>query len=202
MVAWLAGPRGWQVEVIPTGSLSLDHALGVGGLPRGRVVEVRMRRFGPLVSRGRRETRGSPVAHVSRARGGGLVPQNPCAIAPVSARASSGSSSVLDQEPGRHLIQTLEHSDSARVRGYVSRGRDRGSHRVRGTSPSGKSPRLGREAKPGGGIGPAWLACAGDRPPMTPSASFLCPPPADLRPRELRQDDGRAPRGGPVPEDG
>jgi recombination protein RecA len=32
-----------QVEVIPTGSLSLDLALGVGGIPRGRVVEI----FGP-----------------------------------------------------------------------------------------------------------------------------------------------------------
>jgi recombination protein RecA len=31
------------VQVIPTGSLGLDLALGVGGLPRGRVVEV----FGP-----------------------------------------------------------------------------------------------------------------------------------------------------------
>src|SRR5271156_5102100 len=31
------------VAVIPTGSISLDAALGVGGLPRGRVVEV----FGP-----------------------------------------------------------------------------------------------------------------------------------------------------------
>jgi recombination protein RecA len=31
------------VEVIPTGSISLDIALGVGGLPRGRVVEV----YGP-----------------------------------------------------------------------------------------------------------------------------------------------------------
>ncbi|WP_026820689.1 recombinase RecA [Arthrobacter castelli] len=31
------------VEVIPTGSISLDVALGVGGLPRGRVVEV----YGP-----------------------------------------------------------------------------------------------------------------------------------------------------------
>ena len=30
-----------QVEVISTGSLSLDHALGVGGLPKGRVVEVK-----------------------------------------------------------------------------------------------------------------------------------------------------------------
>jgi recombination protein RecA len=32
-----------QVEVIPTGSLSLDLALGIGGIPRGRVTEV----FGP-----------------------------------------------------------------------------------------------------------------------------------------------------------
>ena len=31
------------VDVIPTGALSLDLALGVGGLPRGRVVEI----FGP-----------------------------------------------------------------------------------------------------------------------------------------------------------
>src|SRR5258708_40197341 len=31
------------IEVIPTGSTALDVALGVGGLPRGRVVEV----FGP-----------------------------------------------------------------------------------------------------------------------------------------------------------
>ncbi|MBI3909966.1 MAG: recombinase RecA [Armatimonadetes bacterium] len=29
-----------QVEVIPTGSLALDLALGVGGLPRGRIVEI------------------------------------------------------------------------------------------------------------------------------------------------------------------
>ena len=29
-----------QVDVIPTGSLSLDIALGIGGLPRGRIVEI------------------------------------------------------------------------------------------------------------------------------------------------------------------
>ena len=29
-----------QVEAIPTGSLSLDIALGIGGLPRGRIVEI------------------------------------------------------------------------------------------------------------------------------------------------------------------
>ena len=32
-----------KVDVIPTGSLSVDAALGVGGLPRGRIVEV----YGP-----------------------------------------------------------------------------------------------------------------------------------------------------------
>jgi recombination protein RecA len=31
------------VETIPTGSISLDLALGVGGLPRGRIVEI----YGP-----------------------------------------------------------------------------------------------------------------------------------------------------------
>jgi recombination protein RecA len=36
-----AGAEG--VEVVPTGSLGLDLALGVGGLPRGRVIEI----FGP-----------------------------------------------------------------------------------------------------------------------------------------------------------
>ena len=29
-----------QVDVIPTGSLSLDWALGIGGVPRGRIVEI------------------------------------------------------------------------------------------------------------------------------------------------------------------
>ena len=32
-----------NIEVIPTGSLSLDIALGLGGVPRGRIIEV----FGP-----------------------------------------------------------------------------------------------------------------------------------------------------------
>ncbi|MDX1663786.1 MAG: DNA recombination/repair protein RecA, partial [Candidatus Promineifilaceae bacterium] len=29
-----------NIEAIPTGSLSLDIALGVGGVPRGRVIEI------------------------------------------------------------------------------------------------------------------------------------------------------------------
>ncbi|MCC7460924.1 MAG: recombinase RecA [Gammaproteobacteria bacterium] len=39
-------PSTWDVEAIPTGSLGLDIALGVGGLPRGRVVEI----YGPEAS--------------------------------------------------------------------------------------------------------------------------------------------------------
>ena len=32
-----------NVDVIPTGSISLDLALGIGGIPRGRVIEI----YGP-----------------------------------------------------------------------------------------------------------------------------------------------------------
>ena len=35
--------KAMEVEAIPTGALSLDMALGIGGLPRGRIVEI----FGP-----------------------------------------------------------------------------------------------------------------------------------------------------------
>ena len=42
-IMMLGEARRVDVEVIPTGSFSLDIALGVGGLPRGRIVEI----FGP-----------------------------------------------------------------------------------------------------------------------------------------------------------
>ena len=32
-----------EIEAIPTGSLTLDYALGVGGIPRGRIIEI----YGP-----------------------------------------------------------------------------------------------------------------------------------------------------------
>ena len=35
--------RDMNVEVVPTGSLSLDIALGLGGVPKGRIVEI----YGP-----------------------------------------------------------------------------------------------------------------------------------------------------------
>ena len=36
----------WDASVIPSGSIGLDHALGIGGYPRGRVVEI----YGPEAS--------------------------------------------------------------------------------------------------------------------------------------------------------
>ncbi len=33
----------WEASVIPSGSIALDHALGIGGYPRGRVIEI----YGP-----------------------------------------------------------------------------------------------------------------------------------------------------------
>lgn len=35
--------KAMEIEAIPTGALSLDIALGIGGVPRGRIIEV----FGP-----------------------------------------------------------------------------------------------------------------------------------------------------------
>jgi len=42
----LGATKALDVEVIPTGSLTLDLALGVGGLPRGRIIEI----YGPEAS--------------------------------------------------------------------------------------------------------------------------------------------------------
>jgi recombination protein RecA len=54
----------YDVETVPTGSLGLDIALGVGGLPRGRVVEV----FGPESS-GKTTLTLQVIAEVQRAGG-------------------------------------------------------------------------------------------------------------------------------------
>src|SRR5215210_6865295 len=52
------------MEVIPTGSISLDIALGIGGLPRGRVVEI----YGPESS-GKTSLALHAIANAQRAGG-------------------------------------------------------------------------------------------------------------------------------------
>jgi len=53
-----------QVEAIPTGSLSIDIALGVGGVPRGRVIEI----YGPESSG--KTTLAQHIIAEAQARGG------------------------------------------------------------------------------------------------------------------------------------
>ena len=54
------------IEVIPTGAISLDVALGIGGLPRGRVVEI----FGP---EGSGKTTVALHAVANAQKGGGIA---------------------------------------------------------------------------------------------------------------------------------
>ena len=64
------------MDVIPTGSIALDVALGIGGLPRGRIVEIYgpesigQDDTGPACGGQRAEGRGHRGLHRRRARAG------------------------------------------------------------------------------------------------------------------------------------
>ena len=70
-----------NVEAIPTGSLALDLALGIGGLPRGRVVEI----YGPESS-GKTTVALHVVAEAQRAGGVAAFIDAEHALDPVYAR--------------------------------------------------------------------------------------------------------------------
>lgn len=70
------------VQVIPTGSLAMDVALGIGGLPRGRVVEI----YGPEAS-GKTTVALHAVASAQRAGGNAAFIDAEHALDPVYARA-------------------------------------------------------------------------------------------------------------------
>jgi recombination protein RecA len=70
------------VKVIPTGSLALDVALGIGGLPRGRVVEI----YGPESS-GKTTVALHAVASAQRGGGNAAFIDAEHALDPIYARA-------------------------------------------------------------------------------------------------------------------
>ncbi|MBD2845214.1 recombinase RecA [Paenibacillus sp. IB182496] len=72
---------GMQVETVPSGSLALDIALGIGGLPRGRVIEV----YGPESS-GKTTVALHAIAEVQRIGGQAAFIDAEHALDPLYAR--------------------------------------------------------------------------------------------------------------------
>ena len=94
------------VQVIPTGSLALDVALGIGGLPRGRVIEV----YGPESS-GKTTVALHAVANAQKAGGNAAFIDAEHALDPVYARALGvDTASLLVSQPDTGE-QALEIAD-------------------------------------------------------------------------------------------
>ena len=94
------------VQVIPTGSLALDVALGIGGLPRGRVIGV----YGPESS-GKTTVALHAVANAQKAGGNAAFIDAEHALDPVYARALGvDTDSLLVSQPDTGE-QALEIAD-------------------------------------------------------------------------------------------
>ena len=94
------------VQVIPTGSLALDVALGIGGLPRGRVIEV----YGPESS-GKTTVALHAVANAQKAGGNAAFIDAEHALDPFYARALGvDTDSLLVSQPDTGE-QALEIAD-------------------------------------------------------------------------------------------
>jgi recombination protein RecA len=94
------------IEVIPTGSIALDVALGIGGLPRGRVVEI----YGPESS-GKTSIALHAVANAQAAGGVAAFIDAEHALDPVYARALGvDTDSLLVSQPDNGE-QALEIAD-------------------------------------------------------------------------------------------
>ena len=82
-----------QIEAIPTGALSLDLALGIGGVPRGRIVEI----FGPESS-----GKTTLVYHIiaeAQARAASAPSSTPSTRSTRSMRSGSGSTPTTCSSP-------------------------------------------------------------------------------------------------------
>src|SRR5277367_4586381 len=99
-------PAIWDIEAIPTGSLGLDIALGVGGLPRGRVVEI----YGPESS-GKTTLTLAVVAEVQKRGGTAAFIDAEHALDPAYAkRLGVDTDSLLISQPdsGEQALEILE----------------------------------------------------------------------------------------------
>jgi len=83
-IMWLGGEGAQilQVETVPSGSIALDIALGVGGIPRGRIIEV----FG-MESSGKTTLALHMIAEVQRAGGTAAFIDAEHALDPTYSRA-------------------------------------------------------------------------------------------------------------------
>src|SRR6266496_3650830 len=96
-----------QVEAIPTGSIALDMALGVGGIPRGRITEI----YGPEAS-GKTTLCQHIIANVQRAGGYAAFVDAEHALDPVyAARCGVDTNNLLISQPDTGE-QALEIVDS------------------------------------------------------------------------------------------
>ena len=93
-----------MVEVIPTGSLSLDIALGVGGIPRGRVTEI----YGPEAS-GKTTIAQHVVAEAQR-----IMAQMINAADPAEVVLGSSTTQLL-QNLSKSLVRTFKPGDEVIV---------------------------------------------------------------------------------------
>src|SRR3989454_2065710 len=99
-------PAGQGVGVIPTGALALDIALGIGGIPRGRIVEV----FGPEGS-GKTTVCLHIIAEAQRKGGIAVFIDAEHALDPTYARALGVNIDELLVSQPDHGEQALEIAD-------------------------------------------------------------------------------------------
>lgn len=96
-----------QLEVIPTGALSLDIALGVGGIPKGRVIEI----YGPESS-GKTTLALNICAQAQKMGGIAAIVDAEHAMDPVYAKALGvNTDDLLISQPdtGEQALEIVEH---------------------------------------------------------------------------------------------
>ena len=125
-----------KVDSIPTGSLALDLALGIGGVPRGRIVEI----FGPESS-GKTTLVNHIIAQAQALGGVCAFIDTEHAIDPVYSRAIGVDTDELLVSQPDYGEQALQIADRLIASGGGRRGRDRLG---RGADPESRARRPDR----------------------------------------------------------